>query len=36
MRQPSTIDLSQLPAPRLIEALDADSYVRAALEDFQT
>ncbi|CAM5398810.1 hypothetical protein AFEL58S_02002 [Afipia felis] len=35
MRQPSTIDLSQLPPPALIDALDAESYVTAALTDFR-
>lgn len=35
MRQPSTIDLSQLPPPALIEALDAESYVAAAIADFR-
>ncbi|BBF92356.1 baseplate assembly protein [Blastochloris tepida] len=35
MIQPTTIDLSQLPAPQLIEALDAESYVAAAIADFR-
>lgn len=35
MRQPSTIDLSQLPPPALIDALDAESYVAAAIADYK-
>lgn len=35
MRQPSTIDLSQLPPPSLIEALDAESYVAAAIAEYR-
>jgi phage-related baseplate assembly protein len=35
MRQPSTIDLSQLPPPALIDALDAESYVAAAIADYR-
>ena len=36
MRQPSTIDLSQLPPPALIDALDAESYVAAAVADYKS
>ena len=35
MRQPSTINLSQLPPPALIEALDSESYVAAAIADYK-
>jgi phage-related baseplate assembly protein len=35
MRQASTIDLSQLPPPALIEALDAESYVAAAIANYR-
>jgi phage-related baseplate assembly protein len=35
MRQPSVIDLSQLPPPALIDALDAESYVAAAVADYR-
>lgn len=35
MRQPSTINLSQLRPPSLIEALDAESYVTAAIADYR-
>ena len=35
MRQTTTIDLSQLPPPALVEELDTESYVAAALADFR-
>lgn len=35
MRQPSVIDLSQLPPPALIDALDAESYVAAGIADYK-
>lgn len=35
MRPAPTIDLSRLPAPQLVEALDAENYVAAALADFR-
>jgi phage-related baseplate assembly protein len=35
VRGSATIDLAQLPPPALIEALDAESYVAAALADYR-
>lgn len=36
MRQASTIDLSQLPPPALIDALDAESIISAAIADYRS